>query len=167
MMEYSTILDKARRDHKINKRYVEQVIRKKPNDLDKIFQDQHDKAFEKINCVKCANCCKTTSPIFYEKDIERAAKFLKIKPGIFTEKYLTVDEDKDHVLKSAPCAFLSDDNLCSIYDARPTACKEYPHTNRKKVVQLMELTLKNSLICPAVAEIFNQLAPTVNPQNRK
>ncbi|MEQ9413386.1 MAG: YkgJ family cysteine cluster protein, partial [Cyclobacteriaceae bacterium] len=107
--------------------------------------------------LDCANCCKTTSPIFYETDIERASKALRIKPGDFVEKYLRVDEDKDYVLKSSPCPFLDDENYCGIYESRPKACREYPHTHRKKMVQVMELTYKNTMVCPAVLEMVERL----------
>lgn len=125
--------------------------------MDDNFHSIHEKVFEEINCLTCANCCKTTSPIFYQNDIERIAKFLRMKPGDFVEKYLRVDEDNDYVLKSAPCAFLDSDNYCTIYEARPKACREYPHTNRRKMVQIMDLTYRNSLVCPAVLEMVERL----------
>jgi hypothetical protein len=65
-----------------------------------------------------------------------------------------IDDDKDYVLKSAPCPFLDHENYCTIYKDRPTACREYPHTNRKRMHQILEITLKNTLVCPAVARIF-------------
>ncbi len=80
-----------------------------------------------------------------------------MKPGDFIEKYLRVDEDKDFVLKSSPCTFLGKDNHCSIYEARPKACREYPHTDRKKMVQLLDLTYKNTMVCPAVLEILKRM----------
>ena len=70
---------------------------------------------------------------------------------------LTVDEDNDHVLQTVPCAFLGEDNYCSIYDVRPKACREYPHTDRVKQKQLLSLNLKNTEVCPAVQEIFSVL----------
>jgi hypothetical protein len=68
-----------------------------------------------------------------------------------------MDEDKDAVLKHAPCAFLGTDNYCSIYESRPNACREYPHTDRKKMHQILDLTMKNTLVCPAVLEITERL----------
>ena len=44
---------------------------------------------------------------------------------------------------------LGGDNLCSIYDVRPKACREFPHTDRKKIHQINHLTIKNTLTCPA------------------
>ena len=77
--------------------------------------------------------------------------------GEFERHYLRKDEDSDLVLKQTPCTFLSDDNSCSIYDYRPQACKEYPHTDRKRIISILDLTLRNVEICPAVADIAVQL----------
>ena len=132
--------------------------KKPPANIDEKVHQLHEEAFEEFDCLTCANCCKTTSPIFYQKDIERASKFLRVKPGKFIESYLHIDEDNDYVLNSVPCTFLGQDNYCSIYEARPTACREYPHTNRKRVSQLFDLAVKNALICPAVFYIYKKLA---------
>jgi uncharacterized protein len=140
-----------------NKKFLQRLGKKDSRLVDDAFHSVHEEVFEEIDCLTCANCCKTTSPIFYQNDIERIAKFLRMKPGDFVEKYLRVDEDRDHVLKSSPCPFLDSENYCSIYEARPKACREYPHTNRKKMVQIMDLTHKNTLVCPAVLEMVERL----------
>lgn len=140
-----------------NKKFLLSLKKKDPRKVDDAFHQMHDEVFEEVDCLTCANCCKTTSPIFYQTDIERVAKALRMKPGDFIDKYLLVDEDNDFVLKSSPCPFLDDENYCSVYDDRPKACREYPHTNRKKMVQVMELTFKNTLVCPAVLEIVERL----------
>jgi len=140
-----------------NKKFLQRLKSKDSRVVDSAFHTAHDDVFEEINCLTCANCCKTTSPIFYETDIQRISKFLRIKPGDFVEKYLRIDEDNDYVLKSSPCIFLDAENYCSIYEARPKACREYPHTNRKKMVQIMDLTYKNTLVCPAVLSMVERL----------
>lgn len=136
--------------------------RTKPSNLDNVVHELHYEVFENTDCLKCANCCKTTSPIFYDKDIERLSKHLKVKPSQFIDQYLHIDEDKDYVLNSAPsgyqgCPFLDGDNYCTVYDARPTACREYPHTNRKRFYQILDLTLRNTEICPAAYEIVEKM----------
>jgi Fe-S-cluster containining protein len=140
-----------------NKSLLQRIKLKNARKVDDAFHEIHERVFEKIDCLQCANCCKTTSPIFYSTDIDRIAKTLRMKPGAFIEKYLRVDEDNDYVLKTSPCAFLGEDNTCSIYEARPKACREYPHTDRKKMVQITDLTYKNTLVCPAVLEIVDQM----------
>lgn len=140
-----------------NRQFLEWAGKNKPSDLDKKAGKAHNEAFEKIDCLKCANCCKTTSPIFYERDIDRAAKALRIKPSAFIEKYLRIDEDKDYVLKSAPCPFLDYENYCMIYNDRPTACRQYPHTDRKRFYQITRLTFKNTMVCPAALAVVEKL----------
>jgi len=144
-----------------NKKYLQGLKRKDPRKVDDAFHQQHEEVFEEMDCLTCANCCKTTSPIFYPNDIERVAKSLRMKPGDFIEKYLRIDEDNDYVLKSSPCPFLDGDNYCSVYDDRPKACREYPHTDRKKMVQITELTYKNTLVCPAVLEMVERLKKVI------
>lgn len=140
-----------------NKRFLSRLKKVDSRDLDRQFHEAHEEVFSDLDCLTCANCCKTTSPIFYQSDIERVARALDMKPGMFVEKYLAVDEDRDHVLRSAPCPFLDDDNRCKVYDDRPKACREYPHTDRKKMVQVLDLAYKNTLVCPAVLRIVEKL----------
>ncbi len=143
----------AKDKHIENKKYFDKLKKKAPKNLDYIMQDLHDSEFKKTNCLDCANCCKTTGPLFTSADIERISKYLKLKPQQFIEIYLRIDEDKDYVLQSVPCSFLESNNKCFIYDVRPKACREFPHTDRKKFHQISDLTLKNVSICPAAYNI--------------
>ncbi len=140
-----------------NKKFLKGLKKKNPRIVDDIFHTTHEEVFEGIDCLECANCCKTTSPIFYKADIERLAKSMRMKPADFEVEYLRMDADGDFVVKNSPCPFLGEDNYCSVYDNRPKACREYPHTDRKKMVQLMDLTYRNTLVCPAVLEIIDRL----------
>ncbi len=145
------------------KKYLQWLKKKKPAKLDESIQSIHHQVFETVDCLHCANCCKTTSPIFYHKDVERLAKALKIKAVDFEHKYLTKDADGDIVLHTAPCPFLMDDNYCSVYEDRPNACRTYPHTDRKNFHQITELTYKNTLVCPAVQQIVQRLQTIYHP----
>jgi uncharacterized protein len=140
-----------------NKSFLKKLRVKSPKDLDDKFRDAHENVFKDTDCLACGNCCKTTSPIFIDTDIDRISKHLKTTSALFTAKYLTTDEDNFQILKTAPCAFLGEDNFCHIYEVRPRACREYPHTNRKRMYQILELTLENTKICPAVASIVDKL----------
>jgi len=139
------------------KKFFVKLKKHPPKDLDYTMQELHDEEFSNTDCLACANCCKTTSPIFTDKDIFRIAKHFKMKEAAFIEKYLRVDEDNFHVLQQAPCEFLASDNYCLIYDVRPKACKEYPHTNRRKFQTILDVTHKNVEICPAVYNIVEEM----------
>jgi uncharacterized protein len=147
----------AKDKHIENKKYFEKLKKKPPKNLDYIMQDLHDAEFKKTDCLSCANCCKTTGPLFRDADIERIAKHLRQKPQQFIDRYLRVDEDKDYVLQSVPCSFLDQDNSCFIYEVRPKACREFPHTDRKKFNQITDLTLLNVAICPAAFNIVEKM----------
>ncbi|EGK06127.1 hypothetical protein HMPREF9456_00001 [Dysgonomonas mossii DSM 22836] len=125
--------------------------------MDTIVQQLHDEVSEKIDCLTCANCCRSLGPAIYDKDIERIAKALRIKPSEVVSSYLRIDEDGDYVFKSMPCPFLMDDNYCSIYESRPKACREYPHTDRKNFEQIYKLTVKNASTCPIAYEVLCKL----------
>jgi len=155
-------LENAKKFQKENKALVKKLKRSKPKTLDTTIHQLHSNVFDNIDCLACANCCKTTSPIYYERDIDRLAKHLKMKPSAFIEKYLHIDEDKDYVLNEAPCPFLDYENYCMVYESRPTACREYPHTNRKRFYQILDLSLKNTAICPAVSDVFEGLKKLEN-----
>lgn len=148
---------KATKQRTENKKFLDTLKKKQPKDLDQQFQQLHEEAFERIDCLQCANCCKTTGPLFKQKDIERLAHHLKMKPGQFIDTYLHIDEDNDYVLNVLPCPFLGADHYCSVYDHRPNACREYPHTNERKMHTLFKETLNNIAICPAVYDIVERL----------
>ena len=148
---------RAKDTYKSTKKFFSKLKRKPPKDLDVIMQELHESEFERTDCLLCGNCCKTTGPLFTDKDVDRIAKHLRMKPSHFIESYLRIDEENDYVLQDVPCTFLGEDNYCNIYDVRPKACREFPHTDRKKFHQISNLTMKNVAICPAAFNIVEEM----------
>ena len=140
-----------------NKRFFGKLKKRPPKQLDYLMQELHEREFERTDCLQCANCCKTTGPLFTNADISRISKFFRLKPAEFIDAYLRIDEENDYVLKDLPCTFLGSDNHCAIYEVRPKACREFPHTDRKKFHQISELTMKNVGICPAAFNIVEAM----------
>ena len=155
--EYKAKLAEAKKNKKSIRKKIDRLRKLRKGAVDSLVHPLHEAAFENIDCLNCANCCKTTGPLFTRADIERIANYLHISAADFTRNYLKVDEDNDYVLKSTPCSFLGSDNYCSIYEVRPKACREYPHTDRSNQLGILNLTEKNADICPAVADIFRNL----------
>ena len=62
-----------------------------------------------------------------------------------------------YIKRSTKYHIHDEDNKCSIYEDRPLACREYPHTNRKNMYQVFDLTLRNAEICPAVVSILDKI----------
>ena len=143
------------------KKYFQRLKKRVPKKLDLQVSEIHEEVFSKTDCMTCANCCKTTGPMFTPKDIERISKHLKMPMHAFESQFLRIDEDNHQVLQELPCSFLGADNACSIYDVRPKACREFPHTDRKKFHQLTDITLQNVAICPAAFDIVEKMKERV------
>jgi uncharacterized protein len=148
---------KSRSNRNSAKKFILKLGRLNPQKLDDIMSQLLQIEFKKIDCLKCANCCKTISPAMNESDIRRMASALKIKVSEFYSRFLNMDDEGDYVFKKTPCLFLGEDNYCSLYESRPRACMEYPHTDRKRFYQILELVQKNYEICPVVFNIIERL----------
>lgn len=142
-------------------RLVQQLKKMKPFDVDELFHTEHETVFEEIDCLDCGNCCRTTPALLLHEDISTISKHLRMSAAKFMDEYVRKDEDGDFVFKHTPCSFLNADNYCSIYEVRPNACREYPHTHQKKMTKILDLTLTNAGICPAVARILDRLEETL------
>lgn len=160
-MNLKELTDYGKAEKEFYNKWVKKAKKANNRTLDEQFHLLHNEAFRKIDCLACANCCKTTSPIFRDVDIKRLSKRLRMPETKFIDTYLKIDEDQDYVLQTAPCPFLGADNYCSVYEDRPLACREYPHTDRKNMYQILPLTRKNMEVCPAVSYIMKEISKKI------
>ena len=97
------------------------------------FRRIAEKIEDEIDCRACANCCKVAETDVTKRDIERLSKYLGMKPQTFVEQYTTASafEQKEPILRrrETGCIFL-EGNDCSIYEARPDTCRDFPHLIR-------------------------------------
>ena len=142
------------------KQYKNFLRRAEKNKVLKQLPKLHEEAFKKVDCLKCAACCKTYSPRFKTPDIKRISKHLKLKESVFINTYLKLDNDGDYVSKTSPCPFLGNDNYCNIYDQRPSDCHRFPYTDEDVLLKRPVITLKNATFCPAVFYVLEKL---INP----
>ncbi len=153
----NTLPEQARKVEKETLQFFKSIKKSRMRELDDTIHALHEEAFDEIDCLECANCCRSLGPRVTDRDIERIASALRIKPQEVISRHLRIDEDNDYVFQSMPCPFLCADNYCSIYENRPKACREYPHTDRKKFYQIHALTVRNASTCPAVFQILEEL----------
>jgi Fe-S-cluster containining protein len=156
IVEYKQLATLSSKSEVAWKRYFAKNKRKLEG-MDQQVHALHDQISKRIDCLSCANCCRTLGPRITDKDLDRMAKALRIKSSDVIQTYLRVDEDGDMVFKTMPCPFLGTDNYCSIYESRPKACREYPHTDRKRFYQIYNLSIKNASTCPIVYEVLEHL----------
>lgn len=127
------------------------------NKVLKQLPDAHEEAFEKIDCLQCAACCKNYSPRFKTPDIKRISKHLRMRESQFIENYLVLDQEGDYVVNTKPCPFLGADNYCSIYEQRPSDCQRFPYTDEDVILRRQPLTLKNASFCPITYYVLEKL----------
>ena len=139
------------------KQFKSFLARADKNKVLKALPSLHEEAFQKVDCLQCAACCKNYSPRFKTPDVKRISRFLGLKEGVFIEQYLRVDEDGDFVVRSSPCPFLGADNRCSIYAVRPSDCARFPYTNEDVIIKRQQLTLKNASFCPITFYVLEKL----------
>lgn len=107
-----------------------------------------------IDCTACANCCRVTEVGITERDVEKLAKFVGSSEREFIEQYTMLDKSGDVILKRDDehgCVFLQG-NLCSVYEARPQNCANFPHVVRGagSIASRMWRFLDRAGYCPIV-----------------
>jgi Fe-S-cluster containining protein len=139
------------------KLYKDFLVRAGKKEVLRAIPELHEKAFEQIDCLKCARCCKGFSPRFKGPDIKRISKVLGLKETALIEKYLVYDDEGDYVAVTSPCPFLEENNQCAIYEDRPSDCQRFPYTDEDVILKRPQLTMKNSTFCPIVVSVMEGL----------
>jgi uncharacterized protein len=118
---------------------------------------------EQIDCTQCANCCRVATVTMTERDTERLARYLRLKPSRFVADYTMESDEEGRILRrdeATGCVFLSG-NDCTVYDARPDTCRRFPHMVRGagSIASRMWQFTDRACYCPIVynsLEAFKQ-----------
>jgi uncharacterized protein len=156
-MEKDILKNWEKKSGERQKLYKQYLQRADKNTVLRQLPDLHEEAFARVDCLKCANCCKNYSPRFKTPDVKRISKHLRMRESEFIETYLKVDEDGDFVANTKPCPFLGADNYCSIYDQRPSDCQRFPYTDEDVILKRAKLTQINSTFCPITYFVLEKL----------
>jgi len=109
---------------------------------------------EQIDCTQCANCCRVATVKVSERDVERLARYLRIRPAEFVARYTTESEEEGTILRRSEekgCVFL-EGTACTVYDARPDTCQRFPHLVRGNgsIASRMWQFIDRACYCPIV-----------------
>lgn len=161
-MDHDTIVEDWRRNSKLHDDENHEFLRSlKFRDYgfepDELAAELHERAFEIVDCTRCANCCKTLDIKVTSADAERIAEHLNMTPDAFAKAHLATDEEGDRKFRQQPCPFPYEDDRCRIYSVRPTDCREYPFTNKEGFVFRTMGHGNRALACPAVFWIVEEM----------
>jgi Fe-S-cluster containining protein len=149
---------KTRYHKKKLRAFLSKIKKDPPPELDKLTVKLEKEVWKEIDCLSCANCCRTMTPTFTKTDIKRIAKHFELTPVAFSKKWLRKDRVGDMLNKTEPCQFLNlKDNKCSIYEIRPFDCASFPHLSRKKMVDYMHVHKQNVELCPATYRLVEKM----------
>ncbi len=122
---------------------------------------------EQIDCTTCANCCRVATVKISQRDVEKLARYLRIPPQRFLDQFTAETSDEGLTLKrnSAGCVFL-DQNLCSVYEARPHTCEQFPHLTHGagSLVSRLWTAPDRATYCPIVYNTLEAWKPVVKFQ---
>src|SRR5450432_1510686 len=150
------------RNKKRFRNFLTRMEKKPAGHVHLITLEANELAWAKTDCLDCANCCKTMSPTYTQKDITRISKFLGMTRNAFKEKWLYKDKTGDWMNKKQPCQFLDlSTNMCNIYSVRPSDCAGFPHHTKKKMVDYMHVHKQNIEYCPATYSMVEKMMEKV------
>ncbi len=155
-------LKKNSKSRRTLKKFLGGLEKRKIRSVDTLAQKLNGDAFREIDCLKCANCCKTMAPTFKKTEVKRIAAHLGMGYDAYFKKYLKVDKEGDIMNKNTPCQHLGKNNMCSIYEIRPKDCSGFPHTQKRDFTEFIpETHIQNVDYCPAtyfvVEKMFEKL----------
>ena len=154
---------KVRHNKKAFRSFLNKLLKDQPRGLDKLTLALEPEVWKEIDCLSCANCCKTMSPTFTKKDIKRISQHFGQTPEAFTKQWLRKDRIGDMLNKTEPCQFLNlQDNKCSIYEIRPLDCSGFPHLSKKRMVDYMHVHKQNIEYCPATYKLVEKMQASMN-----
>ncbi|MGB8192913.1 MAG: YkgJ family cysteine cluster protein [Chitinophagaceae bacterium] len=150
---------KVRHNKRRFRSFLTRLEKSAPRKMDAAAALSDRAVWQEVDCLSCANCCKTMSPTFTPQDIKRISAHLNMTPSAFKEKWLYLDKrDGDWMNKSQPCQFLNlADNKCSIYEVRPTDCAGFPHHTKRRMIDYMHVYKQNVEYCPATYKMVERM----------
>lgn len=149
--------------------FLARLEKNPPKKLDQLTAKVEPEVWKEINCMTCANCCKSMTPTYTLKDMKRISAHFGMTVQEFKDKWLDKERGTgDWLNRSVPCQFLDlDTNLCTIYEIRPDDCAGFPHLPRRKMVEYMHVHKQNLEYCPAtyrmVEKMMEKFKAAINP----
>ena len=94
-MDINSLPERAKKVEKETKTFIKSIKKNRHRELDDTIHAIHQEVFDSINCLDCGNCCRTLGPRITDRDIERIAQALRIKPHEVVQRHLQIDEEKE------------------------------------------------------------------------
>jgi len=149
--------------------FVKHRLEMEDDELDALVRETTNAVWSRIDCTQCANCCRRLQVVVDGADMARLAARLKMTEPEFKRRYVNFDEGGESHFGAQPCPFLKE-NICSVYEDRPKACRDFPYLHEPEFRTRMMMMIENTALCPIVYNTCEQLKsklPFRRPKNKK
>ncbi|MFN8310576.1 MAG: YkgJ family cysteine cluster protein [Chitinophagales bacterium] len=154
------LIRRGRQKKKTLGAFLKKLKRAQPRNIMAMCRQADAEMWKEIDCLDCANCCKTMTPTFTKAEVKRIAAHFNLTYDQYFKKYLKIDDDNGDIVNiNQPCQHLRKDNKCAIYAIRPGDCSGFPHHVRRDFWhQVSEKTYENNIPrCPATLTFLEKL----------
>ena len=159
-----TFKKKANENKRSFRRFLSKVEKDPPRRLNVLTEKLEKEIWAEVDCLSCANCCKTMTPTFTPADLKRISAHFGQTVDEFKTKWLRKERkaDGDWMNKKEPCQFLNlKDNKCSIYEIRPADCAGFPHLT-KSMKDYVHVHKQNIEYCPATYRLVEKMMSSLS-----
>ena len=140
------------------RKFINRTVNEPPAGINNLPGVIEKEVWKEVDCLSCANCCKTMTPTYTKTDIKRISGHFNLTPEAFIKKWLVKDRNKDYINKSLPCQFLDlKTNKCTIYAIRPLDCSGFPHLSKRKWKDYAHVHKQNIDFCPATFKLIEKM----------
>jgi uncharacterized protein len=144
------------------KRFLTKLEKHPPGGIETITAKIEKEVWKEVDCLTCANCCKTMTPTFTPADLKRISSHFGQTVDEFKKKWLYKDRSGDWMNKKEPCQFLDlNTNKCTIYHIRPADCAGFPHLP-KRMKDYVHVHKQNIEYCPATYKMVEKMIENIN-----
>lgn len=165
LMDLQKFGKKAAKNKAKLKKFLKKLDKIVPEGMDALVAEENVKVWQEVDCLQCANCCKTMTPTYKKEDIKRISAHLGMTPKAFKAKWLYQEEDSgDWMNTTTPCQFLLDNNMCSIYEVRPEDCAGFPHHTKEDFDAYNDMYIQNITRCPATYKLVSKVKKRVEKE---
>ncbi len=155
--DLSTIERNAATNEEENFRFQQLLRNEDDNSIDSLVLALNESISPEIDCTACGNCCRSLMINVSSNDAERLANHLHISKKTFEEKYVEKStEGTLAVMNAIPCHFLHN-NKCTVYEARPDECFEFPGLHKPDFKGRLFATFMHYGRCPIIYNVIEAL----------
>jgi Fe-S-cluster containining protein len=151
-----TIAQRAAEREEENDDFRRWLKAKDADALDALVHEINNEVSNVVDCTECGNCCNTLIINVTPDEMVSCSRHLHLEEAAFKEKYVEESSQGKLFINSIPCHFFAD-KKCTIYEARFTECRDFPHLHKPGFQARLLGTMGHYGRCPIIYNVIEEL----------